>query len=165
MPRPTPRTTQRKSPPAGSLPWQTHGVGPALRTLLQQLEIGIGLLPRGDAFDNGNRFQGATLLAPNVPTPPELRSLFPEELAELQRLGKSVDRCHLRELERCRVLCLPYFSFDGFNVLVGFEQDGRLIAAWKDAEAFQGFSPQTVHARVAFGALAEVLLDVLQLRR
>ncbi len=160
-----PRPAKRKSLSGGGLPWQTHDVGAALRTLLQHVEVRIGLLPRANAFDNGNRFQGAILLPANTVTPPDLGSLFPEELAELQRLGKSVERCHVRELERCRVLCLPYFSFDGFNALLAVEQDGRIVAAWKDAEAFQGVSPQTLHARIEFGALDEMLLEALHLPR
>ena len=156
------RTPKRRKPTKAAVTWQMHSLGASLRTLLQQVEIRIGLLPRPDGFEQANRFQGATLLPTHDPTPAELRSLFPEELAELLRLGKSVELCHKRDLGVCRVLCLPYFSFDGFNALLAVEQDGAILAAWKDMEALQGFSPQTLHARIEFAALEGLLLDALQ---
>jgi hypothetical protein len=136
-------------------------VGATLRSLLQQVEIRLGLLPRPDSFERGDRFQGAALLPANRATPAELRGVFPEELAELQRLGKPVERCHAATLGSCRFYCLPYFFFDGFNALVALERDGRLVAAWKDNEAFQAISPQTLYARVDFSTLDDLLLDAL----
>jgi hypothetical protein len=156
-----PAAVKRKREPADT-PWQTHVVGSALRTLLQHVEARIGLYPRPDAFDKDNRFQGAVLLPPNVAIPLEFGNLFPEELAELQRLGKAVDRCHTGQMEGSRIYCLPYFSFDGFNALLALEQDGRVAAAWKDCEAFQGFSPQAIHTRIEFSSLDDLLLGALK---
>jgi hypothetical protein len=155
------RAVKRSGPPAREQAWQTHTVGAALRALLQQVEIRIGLLPRADTFDRGNRFQGAVLLPANRAAPAELRAVFPEELAELQRLGKSVERCHATKLGACRVYCLPYYFFDGFNALLALERNGKPIAAWKDSEAFQAVSPQALAARVDYTTLEGFLLDAL----
>jgi hypothetical protein len=155
------RTAKRSEPPARGQAWQCHAVGAALRSLLQHVEVRMGLLPRADSFEVGNRFQGAALLPANRATPAELRGVFPEELAELQRLGKPVERCHAVQLGPCRIYCLPYFFFDGFNTLLALERDGTLVAAWKDCEALQAISPQSLYARVDFATLEELLLDAL----
>lgn len=155
------RIAKRSEPPARGQPWQAHVVGSALRSLLQHVEVRVGLLPRADSFDRGNRFQGAVVLPANRALPAELRGVFPEELAELQRLGKSVERCHATTLGPGRIYCLPYYFFDGFNALLALEREGTLVAAWKDSEAFQAISPQSLFARVDFPTLEELLLDAL----
>jgi hypothetical protein len=160
MAQPKPLAANRKREPADAS-WETHTVGSALRTLLQHVEARIGLYPRPDAFDKDNRFQGAVLLPANVATPMEFGNLFPEELAELLRLGKTVTRCHVGRMDGSRVYCLPYFSFDGFNALLALEQEGRVVAVWKDSEAFQGFSPQAIHTRIEFASLDTLLLGAL----
>ena len=161
MAQPKTAAPKRTREPADT-PWQTHVVGSALRTLLQHVEARIGLYPRPDAFGKDNRFQGAVLLPTNIATPVEFGNLFPEELAELQRLGKTIDRCHAGEMEGSRVFCLPYFSFDGFNALLALEHEGRVAAAWKDSAAFQGFSPQAIHTRIEFPSLDGLLLGALK---
>jgi hypothetical protein len=94
--------------------------------------------------------------------PAEWRHLFPQELAELTRLGKSGERCHAAQAVGCRVLCLPFFNFDGFNALLALEQEGRVVAAWQDSEAFQEASPRMVHACVAYAAVEGLLLGALR---
>jgi hypothetical protein len=136
---------------------ETHAVGSSLRARLHQVEVGIGMLAEPDAVGAGDRFRGAKLLPADSAVPAAFRALFPDDLGELGRLGKSATRCHAAALGAYRVFCLPYFTFDGFNALLAVEEGGEFLAAWKDLEAHQALYPREIHVRGPASALERFL--------
>jgi hypothetical protein len=145
-------------PPGGIV---TRPAGAGLRAQLRQVEARLGLLDAAAVLEPGNRFRGAALLPANAPLPPMLRALFPEELGELERLGKSTARCHARDMAGYRLFALPYYFYDGFNALLAVERDGDFVTAWRDSEAHQSYIPRQVHVGLGEDVLERFLREVL----
>lgn len=156
--QPLQRKPDAQPPPEGIV---ARPVGAGLRAQLRQVEARLGLLDAATVLEAGNCFRGAALLPANAPLPPVLRRLFPEALGELERLGKSVERCHARDVAGYRLFALPYYFYDGFNALLAVERDGGFVAAWRDSEAHQSYLPAPVHVAPGEGMLEGFLSAVL----
>jgi hypothetical protein len=123
-----------------------YPVTDALRFLLHELETKLGLFPPNTGFDGYGRFHAPVLLPPNEAVPPGMRELFAADLAALDRIGKSSERCYAQAIPPLKVYCLPYYYFDGFNAVLYAERDGKFFAAWKEQEMHADRSPADIVA-------------------
>jgi hypothetical protein len=151
----------RKAPSGGSSgspsggPARTDGpperqlaVGRPLQARLIALEKRVGLFSEEQSFAADSRFNHPVIPPADGDAPEGMARVFAEDLAALQRLGKSAERCHQVALGPYRVHCLSYFHYDGFRALVYVERDGAFIAAWQDREVLHPDSPRTFLAGV-----------------
>jgi hypothetical protein len=120
----------------------------ALRAMLHRLEDKLGLFPADSGSEGHGRFHAPVLLPSNKDVPEAMRALFEPEFAALERLGKAVVQCHARSLKPLILYCLPYYYYDGFTALLYAEQDGQVLAAWKEQEVEGEGSPATVRSSV-----------------
>lgn len=133
-----------------------------LRALLNRLEARIGLFPESDGTHGHGRFHAPALLPANGAVPAGMRSIFQDELAALERIGKSADRCHSREVASLVVHCLPYYYYDGFNAVLYVERGGEFFAAWKLEEVKGEGSPSEMQARGGSGDIPRALREALE---
>lgn len=131
------------------------------RALLHRLEDKLGLFPAENGPEGHGRFYAPVLLPPNKDVPEAMRMLFEPEFAALERVGKSVGQCHARRLHPLVVYCLPYYYYDGFTALLYAEQDGQVLAAWKEQEVEGEGSPATVRTLAQSGKFQASIQEAL----
>lgn len=123
---------------------QVHEVNEALQIRVHLLEERLGLFPRHGLFSEDSRFRGVAIPPRDTALPESMGRLFGEELAWLERMGSPAERCHHLQTQGYDLYCLGFFTYDGYKALVVVEQEGEVLAAWKEEEAAAERSPQTV---------------------
>lgn len=147
--------------PLGEAPGEIQVTG-GLRALLHRLETRLGLFPADSGFGGHGRFHAPVLLPANEAIPEGMRGIFSEELAALERIGKTDGRCHGAPLKPLKLYCMPYYYYDGFNALLYAERDGKFIAAWREQEMDGEVSPTAIRTGVSHEDLQQVIQQVLE---
>ena len=155
------RDKPAKAKPTGPKP-HCHQLSVPLRESLHRLANKLGLFPESDGLEEGGRFRAPVLLPANGVVPQAMRQIFVEEFAVLSRIEKPIDRCHMLELPRFKLYCLPYYYYDGFNALLYLEHEGAYGAAWKEQESDDALSPLQVLIPGSLVQFQKLLQELLQ---
>lgn len=144
--------------PPGAEPFSLQTIGRPLRARMIEVERRIGLFSQEDLTGVESRFQFAVMLLPTGPMPVEMGRLFSSEMAAQARLGRAVGECATFGLEAIRVHCFSCFQYDGFQALLGLENQGELIAVWKEEESLYPDTPRSMQSAHP----AEIIFAILE---
>ena len=106
-----------------------------LRMRVRELEEVMGVLPLHREAAERKGGSTSSIYDRMGATPGGMAGRFPDEIAVMRRMGKTVDECYVMEFKPYRVSCLPYFYYDGFHALLYVEKQGEFAAGWRALES------------------------------